>query len=182
MKKRKRRLILAVSACALVAVTAVLASLIMRNGLNVGSRQATATWSSISNVRVDFGALVTNRDFNVGSASDPVKAEMSLKEMYFHDNDFVLPLAGRMSCSRGTFDCSLVIRAAVGFEPGKVYAGNLRLGEFSSHGHDLGVDEKFLAATLFRMVADKITIRHLGVDRAFKAIHSINNDFIEFEK
>ena len=58
----------------------------------------------------------------------------------------------------------------------------MRPGAFASYGTDLGEDEKFVAATLFGMVKDKIEIAPLEVDREFKAIHSINNDFIEFEK
>lgn len=181
MKKWTRRTLLAVPVCILVAVVTASVYLIARDR-NVDSGLVKATWSSISNVRVDFGSLVTNRNYNVGSAAAPVKAELMLKEMYFHENDFVLPFSGRVSCSEGTFDCSMEIRAAVRFVPGKVNAGDLRLGAFSSHGCNLGTDEKFVAATLFGMVKDRIEIRSLEVDKAFKAIHSINNDFIEFEK
>lgn len=181
MKKCTKRTLLAVSVCILVAVVAASAYLIAR-GRNDDSEHVKATWSSISNVRVDFSSLVTNRNYNVGSAADPVKAELLLKEMYFHENDFVLPFTGRVSCSKGKFDCSMEIRAAVRFEPGEVNAGALRLGAFRSHGHNLGADEKFVAATLFGMVKDRIEIRSLEVDKAFKAVHSINNDFIEFEK
>lgn len=181
MKKWTKRTLLAVSVCILVAVAAASAYLIARDR-NVDPWLVKATWSSISNVRVDFSSLVTNRNYNVGSAADPVKAELLLKEMYFHENDFVLPFTGRVSCSKGKFDCSMEIRAAVRFEPGEVNAGALRLGAFRSHGHNLGADEKFIAATLFGMVKDRIEIRSLEVDKAFKAVHSINNDFIEFEK
>lgn len=172
MKKWTKRTLLAVSVCILVAVAAASAYLIARDR-NVDPWLVKATWSSISNVRVDFSSLVTNRNYNVGSAADPVKAELLLKEMYFHENDFVLPFTGRVSCSKGKFDCSMEIRAAVRFEPGEVNAGALRLGAFRSHGHNLGADEKFIAATLFGMVKDRIEIRSLEVDKAFKAVHSI---------
>lgn len=126
--------------------------------------------------------MVTNRIISVGAEGDPVKADLSMKEMYFNEGDFVLPFNGRVSCSKGTADCSIEVRAPVRFETGRIYAGELRLGSFASHCLDLGQDEKFVAATLFAMAKGKIEILPLEVDRDFKAIHSINNDFIEFEK
>ena len=184
-KKRRRprasRKFIAASMCVLIGVAAASAFLVIRSR-NANSPQGQAKWNSISNVRIDFSTMVTNREFTVGSEGDPVKAELGLKEMYFHENDFVLPFKGRVSCSAGTADCSMEIRAPVRFEQGRVYAGELRPATFASHGLDLGADEKFVAATLFGMVKGKIEILPLEVDREFKAIHSINNDFIEFEK
>ena len=185
MKKRRRtrasRTFIAVSVCIVAAVAAASLYLISRAG-RTGSSQPQATWNSISSVRVDFGAMVTNRNIAVGAEGDPVKAELSMKEMYFNENDFVLPFDGRMSCSKGTTDCSIEVRAPVRFETGRIYAGELRLGAFASHGLDLGQDEKFVAATLFAMVKGRIEIMPLDLDANFNAIHSINNDFVEFEK
>ncbi len=180
-KTRASRKFMVVSICVLVGVAVTSAILTIR-ARNADSSKGQAKWSSISNVRVDFGAMVTNRIFSVGLEGDPVKAELVMKEMYFHEKDFVLPFRGRVSCSRGTAYCSMEVRAPVRFERGRIYAGELRPGAFASYGTDLGEDEKFVAATLFGMVKDKIEIAPLEVDREFKAIHSINNDFIEFEK
>lgn len=185
MKKRIRtrasRTFIAVSVCIVGIVVVASLFLISRAGRN-SSFQKQATWNSISSVRVDFGAMVTNRSISVGMEGDPVKAELTVREMYFNENDFVLPFNGRVSCSKGTTDCSIEVRAPVRFETGRIYAGELRLGSFASHGLDLGQDEKFVAATLFAMAKGKVEILPLEVDRDFKAIHSINNDFIEFEK
>lgn len=181
IRTRASRTYIAVSVCIIAVVTAASLYLMSKAGRS-DSSQSQATWNSISSVRVDFGAMVTNRIITVGMEGDPVKAELSMKEMYFNENDFVLPFNGRVSCSKGTTDCSIEVRAPVRFETGRIYAGELRLGSFASHGLDLWQDEKFVAATLFAMVKGKIEIRPLEVDRDFKAIHSINNDFIEFEK
>lgn len=182
-KKRIRvlRRFIAVSTCILVGVAATSVFLVIRTW-NANSSQGQVKSHNISNVRIDFSAMVTNRNFTVGSEGDPVRAELTLKEMYFHENDFVLPLKGRVLCSTGITDCSMEIRAPVRFEQGSVYAGELRPAAFVSHGLDLGTDENFVAATLFEMVKGKIDILPLEVDGEFKAIHSINNDFIEFEK
>ena len=176
-----RTLILAASTCVLVCVVAasIILGIRVRNGkLSHGQ----ATWNSISNVHVDFSAMVTNHIFLVGGEGEAVQACLTLKEMYFHENDFVLPFRGRVSCSKGTADCSMEARAPVRFEQGKVYAGELRPSAFASHGLDLGTDEKFVAATLFMRIKEKIDILPLKVDNDFKAIHAIYNDFIEFEK
>ena len=58
----------------------------------------------------------------------------------------------------------------------------MKLGTFAPHGIELGQDKKYVAAMLFEMVKSKLDILPFEVDRDFKAIHSINNDFIEFEK
>ena len=184
MKKRQTRAsrtFIAVSVCIVATVVAASLFLILRSG-RFGSSQPQATWSSISSVRIDFDAMVTNRNITVGSEVDPVKAELSMKEMYFNESDFVLPFNGRVSCSKGMANCSIEIRAPVRFEKGRIYAGELKLGAFVSHDLDLGQDEKFVAATLFTMAKSKLEILPLEVDRDFIAIHSINNDFIEFEK
>ena len=184
-KKQSRtkvsRIFIASSICVIVGAAAAFVFLALW-ARNTELSKEQAKWSSISNVWVDFGSMVTNRSFSVGSEGDPVKAELAVREMYFHENDVVIPLKGRLSCSRGTTDCSMEIRAPVRFEQGKIYAGEMRPAAFASHGLDLGTDEKFVAATLFGMVKGKIDILPLEVDREFKAIHSINNDFIEFEK
>ena len=184
-KKKKRtrasRKFVAASICVLVATaTASVILAIRARSENSSLRQA--KWNSISNVHIDFNKMVTNRNFTVGSEGDPVRAELALKEMYFHENDFVLPLRGRMSCSAGSTDCSMDVRAPVRFDQGRVYAGELRPASFAAHELDLGTDEKFVAATLFSMVKSRIEILPLEVDKEFKAVHSINNDFIEFEK
>ena len=102
MKKRKRtrasRNLIAVSVCIFAAVIAASLYLISKAG-NTNSSQSQATWNSISSVRVDFGAMVTNRSITIGSKGDPVTAVLSMKEMYFNDGDFVLPFNGRISYS-----------------------------------------------------------------------------------
>ena len=164
-----------------IAATALSVYLISRpRRENATLRQA--TWHSISSARIDFGAMVTNRSYSVGSVGDPVSARLVLNEIYFHDNDFIFPFSGRVSCPRGVGDCSLEIRASVRFENGRIYAGELKLGTFAPHGIELGQDKKYVAAMLFEMVKSKLDILPFEVDRDFKAIHSINNDFIEFEK
>lgn len=182
MKKRRQtrvsRTFIAVSVCIVVAVA--IASLYLKS--KAGHTSPQAKWESISSVRIDFDAMVTNRNITVGAEGDPVKAELSMKEMYLNEDDFVLPFNGRVSCLRGRTDCSLEVRAPVRFEPGRVYAGQLRLGAFASHGLDLGEDEKFIVATLFAGLKGCVEILPLEVDRKFKAIHAISNDFIEFEK
>jgi len=185
MKKRRQtkasRTFIAVSVCIVATVVAASLFMILRAGRGESS-QPQATWSSISSVRIDFDAMVTNRNITVGAEVDPVMAELSMKEMYFNENDFVLPFNGRVSCSKGTANCSIEVRAPVCFEKGRIHAGELKLGAFVSHDFDLGQDEKFVAATLFAMIKGKIEILPLEVDRDFKAVHAINNDFIEFEK
>ena len=164
-----------------IVATAASAYLISRQSReNTTLRQA--TWNSISSARIDFGAMVTNRSYSVGAPGDPVSAELALKEMYFHENEFILPFNGRVSCSKGTGGCTMEIKAPVLFERGKIYAGELKLGTFTSQGIELGQDKKYVAAMLFEMVKSKLDILPFEVDRDFKAIHSINNDFIEFEK
>ena len=92
--KASRRFIVA-SICVLIGVVAASAFLVIRSR-NANSPQGQARWNSISNVRIDFSTMVTNRKFTVGSEGDQVKAELGLKEMYFHENDFVLPFKGRV--------------------------------------------------------------------------------------
>lgn len=165
-----------------VAVCAFVAMVMVLIYLTSSVSQRSAKWSSISSVRVDFNLMVTNRVFILETKGDAVKAELQLKEMYFYENDFVFPFRGRLSCSKGTTDCSMEVRAPVRFEPGEVYAGDLQLSAFTSHGLDLGTDKEFVAATLFMRVKEKLDILPFKVDKDFKAIHAIYNDFIEFEK
>lgn len=181
MKKGSKRTLATAVICLLLAIAASSIYFVMRNR-DAASERANAEWNSITSVRIDFRALVTNRVIAVGSAADAVKAHLQLREMYFHEGDFVLPFTGHVTWPKGAFDCSLQIRAPVRFEQGRVFAGEFRLGLFRPHDHALGADEKFVAATLFGMVKDRIEIQTLEVDRAFKAVHSIYNDFIEFEK
>ena len=181
MNKKGVRKTVIISASILIAAAVVGAYLII-SGLGERLPKAEATWNSISSVRVNFSKLVTNRNFTVGAESDIVNGDLVLREPYFNENDFVLPFKGRVKCEKDVFDCSLDVRAPVRFKIGEVYAGELRLGGFSTYDFNLGANEKFVAATLFGLIKDRIVIQKLGVDKDFKAIHRINNDFIEFEK
>lgn len=180
-QKRTSRITPVTIVCVIVGVV-VLSAILAIWAWNARMPQRKPPWNSISNVLVDFSEMVTNRVFAVGADGDAVKADLRLKDMYFFENDFVFSLVGKVSCSRGTADCSMDVRAPVRFEQGKIFAGEMRLVAFAPRGLDLGEDEKFVAATLFEKVKGKIDVTPLKVDDEYKAIHSINNDFIEFEK
>ena len=170
-----------VSVCILIAVVVTGVCLIASLG-GKGSQSADVTWSSLSSVRVDIGRLVTNRNFSVAADSNLVKADLTLQGPYFNGDEFVLPLKGRATYEKKAFDCRLELRAPVRFKVGEIYAGELRLGRFSAYDIDLAKAEKFVSASLFGELKDKVVISPLAVDKDFKAIHRINNDFIEFEK
>lgn len=169
-----------VSVCILVAVAVGVFLIASRRGK--GAQSTVATWSSLSSVRVDIGKLVTNRNFKVVADSNIVKGDLTLQSMYFNGGDFVLPLKGRATYEDKVFDCYLELRAPVRFKVGMIYAGELRLDRFTAYDIDLAKTEKFVSASLFGALKDKVEVLPLAVDKDFKAIHRINNDFIEFEK
>lgn len=180
-KRKGLRKTVFVSVCILVAVVVAGVCLIASLSGN-GSQPNDATWSSLSSVRVDIGKLVTNRNFSVAADSNLVKADLTLQGMYFNEGDFVLPLKGRATYEKEAFDCYLELRAPVRFKVGEIYAGEMRLGRFAAYDINLANAEKFVSASLFGALKQKVEVLPLAVDKGFKAIHRINNDFIEFEK